>query len=134
MLTQYNILYRANFNICYYLHMNRISTGRYGEQLAKEYLIKQGYKIVESNKHFSKFCEIDIIALDKNTLVFAEVKTRKTTAFGLPQEAVTKTKYQNIKNGIYFYLQENPEYKKFRIDVISIVLEPEIEIKHFKNV
>ena len=114
--------------------MNNLSTGKYGEKIAAEYLIKQGYKIVETNKHFSRFCEIDIIALDKSTLVFTEVKTRKTTKYGHPQEAITKTKYQNIKNGIYFYLQENPEYKKFRIDVISIVLEPKIEIKHLKNV
>jgi len=114
--------------------MDKVSLGKFGEEKAKEYLEKQGYKILETNKHFSKFCEIDIIALDKNTLVFAEVKTRKTTKFGLPAEAVTKTKYQNIKNGIYFYLEENPQYKKFRIDVISIVLEPKFEIKHLKNV
>lgn len=113
--------------------MSNISTGRYGEELARDYLVKQGYKILETNKHFSRFCEIDIIALDKNTLVFVEVKTRKTDKFGLPQEAVTQTKYQNIKNGIFLYLKENPEYKKFRIDVVSIVLEPEIKIKHLKN-
>ena len=113
--------------------MNNISTGKYGETLAQEFLVKQGYKIIETNKHFSRFCEIDIIALDKNTLVFVEVKTRKTDKFGLPQEAITKTKYQNIKNGIFFYLKENPEYKKFRIDVISILLEPEIKIRHLKN-
>ena len=113
--------------------MSNISTGRYGEELARDYLVKQGYKILETNKHFSRFCEIDIIALDKNTLVFVEVKTRKTDKLGLPQEAVTQTKYQNIKNGIFLYLKENPEYKKFRIDVVSIVLEPEIKIKHLKN-
>ena len=114
--------------------MDNLSTGRLGEEKAKEYLEKQGYKILETNKHFSKFCEIDIIALDKDTLVFAEVKTRRTVKFGLPQEAITKTKYQNIKNGIYFYLQENQNYKKYRIDVISIVLEPNFDIKHLKNV
>ena len=114
--------------------MDNISTGKLGEEKAKEYLEKQGYKILETNRHFSKFCEIDIIALDKTTLVFVEVKTRKTIKFGLPQEAITKAKYQNIKNGIYFYLQENPQYKNFRIDVISIVLEPNFEIKHLKNV
>ena len=114
--------------------MNKVLTGKFGEAKAKEYLEKQGYKILEMNRHFSKFCEIDIIALDKNTLVFVEVKTRKTTKFGLPQEAITKTKYQNIKNGIYFYMQENPNYKKYRIDVISIILEPNFELKHLKNI
>ena len=114
--------------------MNNISTGKLGENLAQEYLIKQGYKILETNKHFSKFCEIDIIALDKNTLVFAEVKTRKSLKTGVPEEAITRAKYQNIKNGIFFYLQENKQYKKFRIDVLSIVLEPAVTIKHLKNI
>ena len=114
--------------------MSNITTGRRGEEIARKYLEEQGYKIIETNKHFSRFCEVDIIALDKNTLVFAEVKTRKNNRLGLPQEAVTKTKYQNIKNGIYFYLQENPKYKNFRIDVISVILEPNIQIKHLKNV
>ena len=114
--------------------MNNRTKGQIGEQLAQEYLIKHGYKILETNKHFSRFCEIDIIALDKNTLVFTEVKTRKNKKLGLPQEAITKTKYQNIKNGVYFYLKENPKYKSFRIDVISVILEPDNEIIHLKNV
>ncbi len=114
--------------------MNNITTGKKGENLAQEYLMKKGYKILEINKHFSRFCEIDIIALDKDVLVFCEVKTRKTNICGSPLEAITKTKYQNIKKGIYFYLQENPKYKKFRIDAISIVLQPDLEITHLKNV
>ena len=114
--------------------MSNISTGKKGEELACEYLIKKGFKIIETNKRFSRFCEIDIIALDKNTLVFCEVKTRRTTICGSPLEAITKSKYQNIKKGIFFYLQENPSYKNFRIDAISIVLEPKLEIMHLKNV
>ena len=64
--------------------MNNITIGKKGEELAVDYLIKKGYKILETNKHFSRFCEIDIIALDKDTLVFCEVKTRKTTICGRP--------------------------------------------------
>lgn len=114
--------------------MSNIAIGRQGEELACEYLLKQGYKILEKNKRFSKFCEIDIIAQDKDTIVFCEVKTRKTDICGSPAEAVTKAKYQNIKKGIFFYLQENPKIKRFRIDVISILLEPKPEIKHLRNV
>lgn len=114
--------------------MSNIAVGKKGEELACEYLIKKGYKILERNKRFSKFCEIDIIAQDKNTVVFCEVKTRKTDICGSPAEAVTKSKYQNIKKGIFFYLQENPKVKQFRIDVISILLEPKLEIKHLRNV
>jgi len=113
---------------------NNISTGKLGEQKAQEYLAKQGYKILETNRHFSHYCEIDIIALDKNTLVFCEVKTRKNILCGSPFEAITKTKYENIKRGIFMYLQENSAYKRCRVDVISVILEPEIKIEHLKNV
>lgn len=114
--------------------MSNISIGKKGEELAQEFLKKQGFKILETNKHFSRFCEIDIIAEDKNTLVFCEVKTRKTDICGSPFEAITKSKYQNIKKGVFLYLQENPKFKKFRIDAISIILEPKLEIKHLKNI
>jgi len=114
--------------------MNNISTGKKGEQIAQDFLIKNGYKILETNKRFSRYCEIDIIALDKDTLVFCEVKTRKTTVCGTPFESITKTKYENIKKGIFFYLQENSKYKKFRIDAISIIFEPKLEIKHLRNI
>ena len=114
--------------------MSNIKTGKKGEVIACEYLIKQGYKILEMNKRFSRFSEIDIIALDKNTLVFCEVKTRKTNICGQPVEAITKSKYENIKKGVYLYLQETSKYKKFRIDAISILLTPKLEIKHLKNI
>ena len=114
--------------------MSNILIGKKGEELASEYLKKKGYKILETNKRFSRFCEIDIIALDKNTLVFCEVKTRKTNICGSPLEAITKSKYQNIKKGIFFYMQENPNCKKYRIDAISIVLKPKLEIIHLRNI
>ena len=73
--------------------MNNREFGNKGEDLACEYLIKNGYEILERNKHFSKLCEIDIIAKFKNKIVFIEVKTRKTDAFGTPMEAITKSKH-----------------------------------------
>ena len=114
--------------------MNNLSLGRNGEEIARTYLEKQGYRIIELNKRFSRFCEIDIIALDKNTLVFCEVKTRKTNVCGSPLEAITKSKYENIKKGEYYYRLENPQYKKFRIDAIAITIKPELKIEHLKNI
>lgn len=114
--------------------MNNIALGKNGEEIAKSFLEKQGYKIIDMNRHFSKFCEIDIIAEDRGTLVFCEVKTRKTNVCGAPFEAITKSKYQNIKKGVYMYLNENPKYSKFRIDAIGITLKPEIKIEHLKNI
>mgnify|MGYP004578719027 FL=1 len=114
--------------------MSNISIGKNGEEIAKKYLEKQGFKILEMNKRFSRVCEIDIIALDKKTLVFVEVKTRKTDICGHPLEAITKTKYRHIKQGLYLYLSENPQYKSYRIDAVSILLKPKIEIQHLKNI
>lgn len=108
--------------------------GKLGEDLACEYLIKNGYSIIERNKTFSRFCEIDVIAKIKKTIVFVEVKTRSTNDFGSPLEAITKTKYNHIKNGVLQYLKENSIKDSFRIDVIGITLKPSLEIKHLQNI
>lgn len=113
--------------------MKNKTLGNAGEDLACRYLEKQGYEVLEQNKHYSKFCEIDIIAKHKSTIVFVEVKTRKTNEFGTPSEAITKTKYENLKKGVQFYLSEN-KVKDFRIDVIGITLKPELKIEHLKNI
>lgn len=115
--------------------MNNVKTGAAGEDLARRYLEDNGYEILDTNVKFSRFCELDIVAKIKKTIVFVEVKTRKTNTFGTPAEAITKTKYQNIKNGIYFYLQDkNIKYDKYRIDVVSITLKPELKIEHLENI
>jgi putative endonuclease len=109
--------------------------GKIGEDLASDFLEKQGYIIVERNKHFSRFCELDIVAKYKNTYVFVEVKTRSTLAFGHPMEAITKTKMNNIKTGVFSYLKEkNLKNINYRIDVISVILKPDVKIEHLKNV
>ncbi|MDE6138847.1 MAG: YraN family protein [Candidatus Gastranaerophilales bacterium] len=113
--------------------MNNREFGNKGEDLACEYLIKNGYEIIERNKHFSKFCEIDIIAKYKNKMVFVEVKTRKTDSFGLPMEAITRTKFNNIKTGVMNYISEN-KINNYQIDVIGIILQPKLKIEHLKNV
>lgn len=115
--------------------MNKREFGSKGEDLACEYLIKNGYEIIDRNVHFSRFCEIDIIAKQKDTLVFVEVKTRKSNDFGTPLEAITKTKYNNIKTGVFSYINETPvKHKNFRIDVIGITLQPELKIVHLKSI
>ncbi len=113
--------------------MNNREFGNKGEDIACEYLIKNGYEIVDRNVHFSKFCEIDIIAKLKNKIVFVEVKTRKNEDFGSPLEAITKNKYNNIKTGVYSYVQGH-NIKDFQIDVIGIVMFPNLKIQHLKNV
>ena len=113
--------------------MDNKKRGNAGEDLACRFLERNGYKILERNKHYSRFCEIDIIAQYKKTVVFVEVKTRTTAAFGTPAEAITKTKYEHIKQGVQYYLVEH-KVKDFRIDIIGITLKPEIKIEHLKNI
>lgn len=113
--------------------MNNREFGNKGEDIACDYLMKNGYEILERNKHFSKLCEIDIIAKVKNIIVFVEVKTRKNNSFGTPMEAITKTKYKNIKIGVLSYVQEH-KINKFQIDAIGITLYPELKIEHLKNI
>ena len=115
--------------------MNNKQTGQHGENIAAEYLKKNGYIILERNVRFSRNCEIDIIAKNKDTYVFVEVKTRTSTSFGHPFEAITKTKYAHIKTGLFSYLQKNNiKNAKFQIDAISVILKPEIKIQHLKNI
>ena len=112
--------------------MNTRKFGDCGEDLACRFLEKQGFKILERNKHYSRFCEIDIIAQHKDTVVFV-VKTRRTSDFGSPLEAITKTKFANIVKGVQYYLSEN-KVKNYRIDVVGITLKPEVKIEHLKNI
>lgn len=113
--------------------MNNREFGNKGEDLACEYLLKNGYEIVARNVHFSKLCEIDIITKQKDKYIFIEVKTRKTNAFGTPMEAITAKKYQNIKTGVLSYVTEH-KIKNFQIDAIGITIQPKLTIEHLRNI
>jgi putative endonuclease len=112
--------------------MNNRAFGNKGEDIACNYLKEKGYEILERNRHFGRNCEIDIIAKHKGRLIFVEVKTRKSDAFGTPFEAITKTKFANIVKGVQMYLAENP-HKHYQIDVIGITFQPELKIEHLQN-
>lgn len=97
--------------------------GRLGEKLAASFLRKKGYKVIEKNFQ-CRLGEIDIVALDGDTLVFVEVKTRVGRKFGLPEESVRVRKLQAIeKVGDYFRLlhPETPEAQ--RIDVVAVEMD-----------
>ncbi|MBI2327492.1 YraN family protein [Candidatus Curtissbacteria bacterium] len=96
--------------------------GKHGEDLAVEFLKRRGYKIIDRNFRI-RGGEIDIVALEKSTLVFIEVKTRTSLAYGYPQEAITKSKIFFLVRAAKFYRNAN-SYKKLplleRIDVVAI--------------
>lgn len=107
--------------------------GKKGEELAVEFLIQQGYEIVESNWQKKKF-EIDIIAKDNDELVFVEVKTRSTGYFGNPEEAITPLKQKHLIEGANYYLEINEIDLDCRFDVVSIVKSNnEQKIEHIKG-
>ena len=112
--------------------MSTFLIGRNGENEAVKYLEENGYNILKKNYHAANG-EIDIIAKKERHLSFVEVKTRKNEAFGTCMDAITKTKYQNIKKGALNYLSEH-DYKNYRIDIIGITLQPELKIEHIQNV
>ena len=116
--------------------MTNKEIGKYGENLAKKYLENLGYKILDMNYKYSRYGEIDIIALYKNELCFVEVKTRRNNKFGTPMEAITKDKLIKIQLSAKNYIQEKkPKFEHFRIDAISIELkENKEEITHIKNI
>ncbi len=107
--------------------------GEKGEELAKQFLEKLGYEIIALNWRERKY-EIDIIARDKDELVFVEVKTRSTACFGNPEEAVTPKKQKHLVNGADFYIQENEIDLECRFDVVAVISNSnQSEIEHFKN-
>lgn len=112
--------------------------GKSGEDIATNYLIKQGYYIHDRNFR-CKFGEIDIIAIDsidKNELVFVEVKTRTLLDYGKPSEAVDETKIKHLyKSAEYFLMINKLEHSFVRFDVIEVYEKPNnrIQINHIKN-
>jgi putative endonuclease len=98
----------------------RLPLGQRGEDIAGRYLRRCGYRILERN-----FCaagaEIDLIAADRETLVFVEVKARSSAAFGEPAEAVDARKSERIRRAAAMYLRRNhAEARVARFDVVAI--------------
>ena len=104
--------------------MTNKEIGKLGEQLAKNFLIEKGYKILDMNFHFSKMAEIDIIAKKDSIIHFVEVKTRTQTLFGMPLEAITRNKLISIYKCAKYYINNSKEkFKKLQIDAIGIILD-----------
>jgi putative endonuclease len=93
--------------------------GKLGEELAEEYLRKNGYAILDSNWTFQK-AEIDIIAMKENTLAIVEVKTRSSLDFGLPQDFVKPKKIQLLVKAVDAYVNQKNLDLEIRFDIIAI--------------
>lgn len=110
---------------------HNLSLGKNGENLAAEFLKQNGYRILARNFR-TKLGELDIVALDKDTVCFVEVKARSSAAFGRPQEAVHPAKQRQIIKAALVFLQEKKLTDKFcRFDVAAVDFsksQPRIEI------
>lgn len=95
--------------------------GAQGEEIAVDFLRANGYRILTRN-YKTKLGEVDIVAQDKDTLAFIEVKTRHSDRFGLPSEAISTNKQRQISKAALMFLKENNFLnKKARFDVVSVI-------------
>ena len=109
--------------------------GRRGEEAAKKYLIKNGYKILETN-YKNYFGEIDIVAKLKSKIIFIEVKTRSSRRFGAPEESVNSAKQKKLIKASEKYILANRLNNEYQIDVITVEKDyntDKAKLKHFKN-
>lgn len=113
--------------------LNNITKGKSGEELARDFLISKGYRIVTYN-YRNKIGEIDIIAFHDDILVFIEVKTRTSTSYGYAFEAVDIRKQKKIINTSLIYIQYNKHNNtQVRYDIIEVYLTKEFKINHLEN-
>lgn len=103
-------------------------TGPWGEALAAEYLRNKRYTIIASN-YRTKFGEIDLIAASRKFLVFVEVKLRKSPRFGEAREYVGLEKQVRLRTTAMLWLQQNPDRRQPRFDVIEIYAPQGIETR-----
>ncbi len=102
--------------------MSNADRGKLGENLAAAYLERHGYRVLERNYRRLR-CEIDIVANQGETLVFAEVKARSGDRYGLGREAVTHTKQGNLVRAAQAYILENSRHGcNARFDVLEVDL------------
>ncbi|MDK2925870.1 MAG: putative endonuclease [Bacillota bacterium] len=105
--------------------MNRKALGAEGEKMAAAYLAARGYRIRERNFR-CRLGEIDVVAEEGGTLVFIEVKTRRSRRFGLPQEAVTPAKQARLRRlAEYYLLTHGGGDRPCRFDVLGITIGPD---------
>ncbi len=108
--------------------------GKKAEDLAADFLLKNGYKILARNFRYQK-AEIDIIAEKDSLIVICEVKARSTDVFNLPQESVNKKKIKLLVSAADYYVREFNLIKEVRFDIISVLPDEKenLIIEHIRD-
>jgi putative endonuclease len=102
--------------------MTRKETGILGEQIAQRFLVENGYQILETN-YRCREGEIDVITRKDDYLVFVEVRTKRSSFFGMPEESVTETKKDHLRNVANRYYETHTDLPElWRIDFVAIEL------------
>ncbi len=100
----------------------RQSVGRRGEELASAFLVTKGFHVIGRNWH-CRYGEIDLIVQRQQDIRFVEVKTRRTTTYGYPEEAVTRTKMKRLQKTVAWWLSVHEIPRTYSLDVIAISLD-----------
>jgi putative endonuclease len=100
---------------------HHIDTGRTGEYLAAEWLVRNGFTIIQRNWRHHRY-EVDIIAGRSSILHFIEVKTRRSLAYGNPEESVSRKKLEHVMEGAAGWLHRWPAFRRVQYDVLAITL------------
>lgn len=112
---------------------NQRQTGSEAEQTACEWLEAKGYRL-RARQFFSRWGELDLVMQDGETLVFIEVKMRRSARYGSPLEAVTARKQQRLTRSAQAYLLQHPHQGPLRFDVVGIVFEAgQPRLSHVQN-
>ena len=115
--------------------MNTVETGRSAEEAATNYLIEQGYEILDRNFTYKKIGEIDIVARYNGCLVFVEVRSRYSHVYGSPEASLTPTKLRGVRRTAEAWLTMRKCYGvPCRFDVIAIDYSTgSMKIRHIEN-
>jgi putative endonuclease len=100
-----------------------LEIGRTGEDLAADWLVRQGFVLLHRNWRHGRY-EVDCIAGRRNLLHVIEVKTRRSTAYGHPEESVSRKKIEHMLQGASAWLYRWPVYRRVQYDVLAITLSP----------
>ena len=108
---------------------DRIQKGKEGEAAAEQFLMNNGFEIVARNYRFKR-SEIDLIVRKKDWLVFVEVRMRSSSAFGYPEQTISRNKRKKIMEGAAQYLEESKWEGNVRYDIVAIQKN---EVTHFED-
>ncbi|MCX6740639.1 MAG: YraN family protein [Candidatus Parcubacteria bacterium] len=116
---------------------DKIKIGSFGQDLAKNYLLKRGYRIYGENFRILEG-ELDLIAAKDGQLIFIEVKTRLSNKYGLPEEAVDKKKLAKMQEAAFKYMtKQGFNSDNYRYDLVAVLIdkaERKAIIRHYKSI